>query len=205
MPAAAEPLADTAELWRRFSEPLRLYLLRRLADPQDAEDLLQDIFLKIHTHLDALPPADRLLPWLYQVARNTLVDHYRRRRSSQPLPDDLADPAAANDPDPAERLAAGLGEMIAGLPEKYQQPLQLSELEGLPQAEVAGRLGLSVSGAKSRVQRGRRLLRAALFDCCHFEFDRRGGVLDYYPHRACCQAAGRKPSAVNRLSPGPAG
>jgi RNA polymerase sigma-70 factor (ECF subfamily) len=78
--------------------------------------------------------------------------------------------------------------MIVTLPEIYRQPLLLSEIGGMKQAEVAGQLGLSVSGAKSRIQRGRAMLKQSLLDCCHFEFDRRGSLIDYLPRQDCCEA-----------------
>lgn len=89
-------------------------------------------------------------PWVFQIARNLMVD-YRRAQM---------DPTRGAD-----------------LPDPYQQAVRLFELEGVPQQEIADRLGLSLSGAKSRVQRGRDRLRALLFDCCTFERDRRGNVI----------------------------
>ena len=79
--------------------------------------------------------------------------------------------------------------MIRQLPEKYRQAVQWSDLDGLPQQEVADRLGLSLSGAKSRIQRGRALLKDVLDQCCSFEFDRRGNVTDCdpKPDRAVCR------------------
>ena len=66
------------------------------------------------------------------------------------------------------------------LPEHYRQALELTELEGVTQKEAAGRLGLSVSGMKARVQRGRSKLKDVIDDCCSIEFDRRGGLVDYH-------------------------
>lgn len=178
---------STAEVYANFGEQLRQFVRRRVSDPQDAEDLLQDIFVKIHTRLHTLQDRGRLAPWLFQVARNTIADHYRSRNPGADLPDDLAGDPESEDPSPEAHLASGLGEMIAELPETYRQALLLSELQGLPQAEVARRMGLSLSGAKSRVQRGRERLRQALFECCHFEFDRRGGIIDFVARPECCQ------------------
>jgi RNA polymerase sigma-70 factor (ECF subfamily) len=176
----------TLDVWEAFSERLRAYILKRVSDPADADDILQDVFVKIHTHIDTLRSEDRLVPWLYQIARNTITDHYRTQRPLVAIPETLAvefDPAES---DLAPQLAAGLRYLIECLPDRYRQALLLAELEGLTQRELAERLGISLSGAKSRVQRGRHLLRAALLDCCHFEFDRRGHVLDYTPRPDCC-------------------
>lgn len=69
--------------------------------------------------------------------------------------------------------------MLNYLPEKYRKAVRLADLEGMTQAQLADHLGLSLSGAKSRVQRGREQLKALLTECCKFEFDCRGQIIDY--------------------------
>ena len=75
---------------------------------------------------------------------------------------------------------------VAGLPEPYREALLLTEYEGLTQQQLAERVGISLSGAKSRVQRGREKLKQILLDCCHVELDRRGGIIDYQGQCDCC-------------------
>jgi len=180
-------MMSTGEIYEAFSRPLLGYLRRRIADPMDAEDVLQEIFVKLHTRLDSLQDESRLAPWLYRIARNAVVDFYRARRQVVDLPEDLPVEPQGEEADLLAHLAEGLRGMLACLPEKYSHALQLVELEGLTQVDMAGQAGLSLSGAKSRVQRGRALLRDCLFDCCHFEFDRRGHPIDYTPRPACCK------------------
>jgi RNA polymerase sigma-70 factor, ECF subfamily len=177
---------QTEAVWHAFREPLRNYIARRVPNAVDADDVLQDVFLKVHRNLPALENEERLAPWLYRVARNTLIDRYRRAEDHEALEEagDLRVEAEERD---AEQAVAGcLRGMINDLPPEYRDALVLSELEGLPQRVVAERLGLSLSGAKSRVQRGRRLLRKALLACCHFEFDQRGKIMEYVPRATCC-------------------
>ena len=176
----------TEDIWNEFSERLKAFILSRVADPDAADDILQDVFVKLHTRIDTLRDGDRLAPWLYRIARNTLVDYYRAGRSSVPLPETLAVEDEPPESDAEARVAASLTGMVESLPDKYRQAIVLTELEGLTQQEMAARLGLSLSGAKSRVQRGRDMLRNSLLDCCHFEFDRRGNVIDYTPRPDCC-------------------
>ncbi|MBT8202549.1 MAG: sigma-70 family RNA polymerase sigma factor, partial [Acidimicrobiia bacterium] len=128
----------------------------------------------------------RLGPWLYQITRNTITDHYRKRRLDRAPLDAVDPPEPDNEPDAAERLAAGLQPMIEQLPDKYRSALMLTEFDGLTQAQMGERLGLSISGAKSRVQRAREMLKADLLACCHFEFDTRGRVIEYEAQRRCC-------------------
>jgi RNA polymerase sigma-70 factor, ECF subfamily len=180
-------VTQTEAVWHAFREPLWNYIARRVPDTADADDVLQDVFLKVHRHLGTLEHEERLAPWLYRVARNTLVDRYRASRPAEPLSETSDIPSGeTSEPDAERAIAAGLRQMIEDLPPTYRDALVLSELEGLPQRVVAERLGLSLSGAKSRVQRGRRMLREALLDCCHFEFDQRGRILEYVPRATCC-------------------
>lgn len=177
----------TTQIWEEFSQSLYRFIRARVSDPDDADDILQDVFLKIHTHIDSLQGDDRLASWLYQVTRNTIIDHYRAKRPVDELPETLAVDPLPIESDAESELAAGLREfMVASLPDIYSQALVLTEIEGLKQAELAERMSISLSGAKSRVQRGRDALYQALMECCHFEFDRRGGVVNYTPRPDCC-------------------
>ncbi|NOZ70431.1 MAG: RNA polymerase sigma factor SigZ [Chloroflexi bacterium] len=178
---------DTEHLWREFSKDLRAFITRRVPNEQDADDILQEAFIKIHKHLNSLENEDRLAAWIYQITRRTIADYYRRAKPGVPLPPDWEEAAASSGEGESEveaEVASWLKPMIAELPPKYREALRLTEFEGLNQKQLAAKLGLSHSGAKSRVQRGRALLRKQVLDCCHLEFDRRGGIIDYQPlHR----------------------
>ncbi len=84
-----------------------------------------------------------------------------------------------------QELAQCLTPLIEQLPEHYRAALELSELQGLTQQETAGRLGISLSGAKSRVQRARAKLEELVHQCCRIELDHRGSVVDYEPRHRC--------------------
>ena len=178
--------ANTTEVWEAFSQQIREFIHHRVSDPNDADDILQEVFIKLHTRIDTLKDDERLLPWLYQIARNTIIDHYRSQHLLEELPEALSVDSESMENEPAAHIAAGLKQMVNSLPEKYRQALLLTEFRGLKQSEMAKELGLSLSGAKSRVQRGRQMLRDTLLDCCHFEFDRRGHMIDYTPRPDCC-------------------
>jgi RNA polymerase sigma-70 factor (ECF subfamily) len=180
-----ETMAGTLEeLWSRYCCRLLAFIRKRVADEHDAEDLLQEAFIRIHNGLCCLREWNRLESWVYQVTRNLVVDYYRRRRPSSEIPEDLPAEEIPLEEDPAARLAGSLKEMMEELPEPYRQALVMTEYEGLSQKAMAEALGISVSGAKSRVQRARARLRDMFLACCHFELDRRGRIIDY--HRRCC-------------------
>lgn len=169
---------------------LHRFILSRVPDETVADDILQEVFLRIHTHLDGVRDMDRLESWIFQIARNSITDYYRARRRVVPLEGSgienelIAD--EPEEPDAAAELAPALRELVEGLPELYRQALILTEYEGLSQKQAAERLGISFSGAKSRVQRARQMVLDALLSCCHFEFDVRGVLCCYRSHCCCC-------------------
>lgn len=138
--------------------------------------------MKAHTGLHALRSQQRIVPRLYRIAANAIADHFRAQRPTEELPEDF--PAPERERAFTAELARCVAPFLAGLPETYREALQLSEIDGLPQREAAERLGLSLSGAKSRVQRGRRLLRERFLECC--EIEATAGGLDYAPRRRSC-------------------
>lgn len=179
----------TESAWSHLSTELRHFIRRRVGDDHVADDLLQETFLRIHRGINQLGRADRLAAWVYRIARNVIHDHYRAGRHEQSLAE--IDPPDASEANGELRLRADrwLGELIDLLPESYRQALVWAEIEGISQQEIANRLGLSLSGAKSRVQRGRALLKDALDKCCTFHVDRQGNVYDCdpKPDRTVCR------------------
>jgi RNA polymerase sigma-70 factor (ECF subfamily) len=177
---------STENLWNSFCCRLRAYILHRISDPSDAEDILQDVFLKIHSKIHTLNNESKIQSWIYQITRNTIIDHYRKLKFKTENTDDLLIMDESQDEDPSQELALGLREMVEGLPEKYASALSLVEFEGLSQSGLVKKLGISISGAKSRVQRGRQMIRERLMQCCHFQFDRYGTIIDVQPLCCCC-------------------
>jgi RNA polymerase sigma-70 factor (ECF subfamily) len=180
-------MTEVEKLWEDYRAALRQFIRRRVADESSADDLLQDLFLKIHAKIGTLKDRRRIRGWLYQVARNAIIDHYRRRRDTEAIPEEFAIPSKS-DRRALTELAECVRPMIERLPESYREALILSELDGLTQENVGKKLGISLSGAKSRVQRGRKMLKEMIWSCCHVEFDRRGGVAGYFPKGDGCKS-----------------
>jgi RNA polymerase sigma-70 factor (ECF subfamily) len=187
-----QPTTDA--IWTHLSSDLRRFIRRRVSDDHVADDLLQETFVRVHRNIGTLQEVDRLAAWVYQIARNVIHDHHRKTTNSTVALAD-ADPADDCDDHLSQLRCRGAGwmdDMIRSLPEGYREAVQLAEIEGLSQQEVADRLGLSLSGAKSRIQRGRAMLKDVLEQCCHFEFDGRGNMMDYEPKpdRKVCRDCG---------------
>jgi RNA polymerase sigma-70 factor (ECF subfamily) len=174
------------QLWETFSRPLHQFIQRRVPDPYSAEDILQDVFLKIHTHIDTLRTQDRLTSWIYQITRNAIADYYRAQRPTAELAETLPAADELVDEDVVRQLSPCVAAMVAALPEVYREALRLTEYQGLSQKALSEQLGISFSGAKSRVQRARAKIKEQLLNCCHFQFDHAGRIIDYQSRRACC-------------------
>jgi len=179
--------AHARDRWQELRETLGAFVARRVP-AEDVDDVLQEVFLRVAAGLGALREQDRFGPWVYRVARSAVADHLRARARRGPaVPEDRAPEAVAAAPyeaalTDAERLLAPLiRPFVAALPEPYREALTLTELQGLTQAEAARRAGVSLSGMKSRVQRGRARLKAFFEACCDLERDARGRVVEAAP------------------------
>lgn len=173
---------DDTSAWQAYRTSLFHFVLKRIADPADAEDIVQEVLIKAYSHLATLQDATKVRPWLYQIARNAIIDFYRQHKPLADLSDDLPAPVALADDASEAEFAECLTPLITQLPPEYRQAITLAEIQGLTQQEVATAQGLSLSGAKSRVQRGRKLLKSVLLQCCQVEVDRRGAVIEWQPH-----------------------
>ncbi len=182
------PLTLTPEAWTGFEAALRAYVRPRV-DRGEADDLVGDILLRLMRHQGSLEEARHPLAWIRRVAANAIADHHRARASERRALDQARREPQA--PAPTEAAGAGLTPclmpFIRQLPDTYREALLLTDIQGLTQAAAARELGLSRSGMKSRVQRGRAKLKLALLRCCAIEVDRRGQVLDYRPRGGACR------------------
>jgi RNA polymerase sigma-70 factor (ECF subfamily) len=174
--------------WTELEDRLRPFIQKRVAREHDADDVLQEVLLRIHRGLATLEDEERFDAWMYRVARNAISDHLRSRQK-HPLagdaPEPDADPIDEDDRAASRDLSRCISGFVAMLPSPYREAITLTELEGRTQKEAAEMLGISLSGMKSRVQRGRAKLRGLLEECCEVALDARGRVVDYEPRRRC--------------------
>ncbi len=190
----------TEELWQLMHDGLRIFIAKRVTDQGHADDILQEVFVRVHRQIDSVKDPERLVSWVYQITRNAIIDHYRKPGRQREIPAGLSSELEVlrespvisgmiHDGDGAEpraELACCLRPMIEQLSQDYRDAIILVELDGLTQHAAAEQMGISLSGMKSRVQRGRKQLKQMLDDCCLIELDRRGGVVDYDTRAAGC-------------------
>ncbi len=179
----------TEQVWREFSERLRQFVRSRVKSVADVDDILQTVFLRIHERLAQLRSVDRMESWLFQVTRNAVVDHFRKVRTIE-IDDtcEVAVTASRERQDVNSQVAGCISALIDHLPEDQRRAVALYEIEGLPQADIAELESISLSGAKSRIQRGRRTLERMLLACCRFDVDARGNVIEYESSIDDCQS-----------------
>jgi len=169
--------------WQKHKQQLRRYIRAKVKDPGIAEDILQDVYLKASTQLYQLKNKASFKSWLYRIAHNQVIDFYRKAQPYVELPDNLIVEEVESKQQLYQVLSHCVNPMLNELPEKYSVPLKWAELEGVPQKEIANKLGLSLSGAKSRVQRGRKLLQQLMLARCDFEIDN-NGISGFIPKQA---------------------
>ncbi len=166
--------------WRETRSELHGWLRHRLDGDAEADDLLQEVFLRALRQGDAFCTLDNPRAWLFQVARNALTDRLRARRPQGEPGDDLA-AAESETPAPVDLLSQCLPRVLGELAAADRLAIELCDIGGLPQQALAERLGISLSGAKSRLQRARQRLRARLVEGCQVCFDEDGQVAGFVP------------------------
>ena len=179
-----------SQIWEDSRTRLKNFIAKRIGNEADAEDVLQNVFFKIHRNIAELKDPEKLYAWVFQTTRKAIIDFYRERKIPNDSADEILDRIAVepNEQDVEDEVMGWLEPMIKDLPEKYRDALLLTDIEGLTQKELSEKLDISVSGAKSRVQRGREQLRETLLNCCHLEFNRAGKIVEYRPKAGKCKA-----------------
>lgn len=169
---------ELEQIWRDYNASLRGFLLTKVSNPADVDELLQDVMLKTMQSLGSLNHKEKLSPWLFQITRNVIVDHYRSKGiTDNELPaDELSNDSSLTH---SQELSQCIDVFISALPEETADLLRQVDLEGKSQKALAAQLGISYSALKSRVQRGRRELRTLYDNCCHIETNRKGEIVDF--------------------------
>jgi RNA polymerase sigma-70 factor (ECF subfamily) len=163
--------------WLEYQKQLSTFIRSRVATNEDAEDILNDVFSKLVQQADRNNLPDSVAAWLYRVTRNAIVDYYRSRKQFEQLPEELSE--EIDDGSAIGQLSKCMLPMIRALPETYQKPLLLSEIERQSNKEVADKLGLSLAAVKSRILRGRQKLHSSLVNCCTIYHNDAGKVVDF--------------------------
>ena len=160
---------ETTEIWNKYSEELHGFLLKKTGDNILAEDILHETFIKLHLNISQLRSGDQVRSWVYRIAHNSLIDHYRTKQLN----------AAAISNEEEQESSSHSAEdcllpIIKKLPSKYREAILLSDIKGYKQNKVAEMLGISLSGTKSRIQRARKMIQEGFVNCCDYTINEEG-------------------------------
>ena len=177
---------STENLWSEFGRQLKTFIHHQVKDESATDDILQEVFIKIHSNINSLNDQSKVRSWIYQISRNQIIDYFRRHQSAS-LPVESIQNLEDETPDDfMQKAIEDMIEMMAELPAEYCQALCMTEIDGMNQKAYAEKVGISYSGAKSRVQRARKMLKDMLMNCCHYQFDVYGTVVEILPKNCCC-------------------
>lgn len=178
------PNCDVPALWLEHKAALKNYIFKRVKDEDLANDILQEVLLKVYNFCLSKSGVRNVRSWLYQIAHNTMVDHFRKESRNGGIEKEVE--CAEEDENLAFKEALEyIKPLLNFLPEEYSVPLRMADLEGMKQADIADKLNLSLTATKSRIQRARSLLKAEFITCCHFETDATGGILSFSIKDSC--------------------
>ena len=166
------------KLWNQINTQLINFVNSKINDLNYSKDLVQDVFIIVSSKIDTLRDKDKVVPWIYQITRNQINNYFRKHQYNNPDIEYKSEEQVM-DSNLTQEFSRCILPMIEQLPDKYQEAIRLIEIEGLSQKELARRIGVSYSGTKSRVQRGRELLKSMLLQCCRISTDKYGNVLKY--------------------------
>jgi len=178
--------ADLNAVILRFRLGLRGFIRQQVRDDAVADDLAQEAWLRITQRFGQLRDGQKIEAWIYRIARNIVADHFRRHHETTVLPDELpAPPDNRAIEETQQQHYDYIRDVVGNLPQPHREALTLTIYEGLSQRQLAERLGISLTAAKSRVQRARTEVRKIMEACCRWKFDALGNIIDCEPREKC--------------------
>jgi RNA polymerase sigma-70 factor, ECF subfamily len=173
-------------IWHNMHDKLLAFILKSIPDKTTAEDILQEVFVKIHEKISSLADATKLQPWIYQITRNLIADHFRGQKKGNEKAVEKEETDDGNEGSALmEEAVQDIINFMDAMPPEHCDPLCATEIDGMSIKEYAEKTGISYTAAKSRVQRSRKMLKEMMMDCCHYQFDTYGTVISITP-KSCC-------------------
>ena len=165
-------------VWGELNADLERYICTKVNHQDHCNDILQDVYLKMVANVDKIKSVDNVKAYLLRISANTIADHYRSKKITEGAADIDHPEISLNECCQSTGISDRfLKQAISELPYKYRDALIKTDLEGMSQKEYADSLSISVSGAKSRVQRARMKLKDLILKCCDYQFDKYGHIL----------------------------
>ena len=175
------------QIWIQFNAKLKSFIVSKVKDDATADDLLQEVFIKIHRLIGQLKDENKLQAWVYQVARNTVYDYFRTQGRTSDL--NVEEVEVIEEESGNQYMSETIEDMVkmmGEMPAEYCDVLCLTELGNMSHKEYAEKAGISYTAAKTRAFRARNMLKDMLMKCCHYQFDKYGTVINIQPAGCCC-------------------
>jgi RNA polymerase sigma-70 factor, ECF subfamily len=173
--------------WNSLYNDLTRYVVSKVKDTALAHDIVQEVLLKGYERLNQLRKPERFAGWIFQIARNEVAEYFRRNAKFIDHPGFNDEPSSQDYNECASRC---LFTLMQSLPAKYREALEFTSLETNSQADLALLLGISHAGARSRVQRARKMLKKRMEDLFIIRSDPYGNIIHCENRTPCCCESG---------------
>jgi RNA polymerase sigma-70 factor (ECF subfamily) len=175
---------DVPRFWFENKELVYSYIKKRVRDEATTQDLCQEVLLKIYKFCAQKTGVKNTRSWLFEIAANTIIDHYRKEKKLNALTCCYSNSAANDECDIYQSLSVYIRPLLICLPEMYARPLEL-DLDGMDQKHISKYLGLELSATKSRIQRSKLKVKELLFECFYIDIDQSGRINAFQPKPDC--------------------
>ena len=174
----------TQHIWESYQRDIKQFILSKVRNEDIANDILQETFIKVHVKIDTLKNPDKLKPWVFSIANNTVLDYFKQSSASREyIEKDYLHHDERSQHDEKDCLHG----IIRRLPKRYRDPLFLADIKGMKQADIARQLKLQLSTAKSRIQRARKQIAQGYMECCDFNLNQKGFLVGEVKDKADCK------------------
>jgi RNA polymerase sigma-70 factor, ECF subfamily len=174
----------TKEVWKLYSDDVKRFIVSKVHETTIADDILQDTFIKVHTKLHTLNDLTKLKSWIFTIVRNSIMDHFKKANKTFEFADFESETTVLENVHTEQDCLQGI---LQSLPKKYRNPLFLSDIKGLKQAEVANQLNQNLPTTKSQIQRARKLIAKGFMDCCGFVLNEQGNLVGEIQEKEDCK------------------
>jgi len=177
----------TNQVWQQYSEDLKKFINSKVKNKTIADDILQESFIKIHTKLHTLKDITKLKSWIFSIARNAVMDYFKSNNKTVEIANFESETDLLKNLHTEKDCLRGI---LQNLPKKYRDPLFLSDIKGMKQADVAAQLKLALPTVKSQIQRARKLIAQGFMDCCGYVINKKGNLVGEVQDKDDCKVCG---------------
>lgn len=159
----------TQSIWNDYKDELYFFILKKVKNKTAANDIFQNTFLKIHKNLPTLKDEDKIKAWIFQIARNEIINWINKEAVYTDESTVLQEVDKHNYQD-----ICCFDKFINNLPTIYEEVIELVYIKGYKQKEASQILGISLANVKARIRRAKAILKQNFNECCKYDLDKNG-------------------------------